>query len=58
MSLTQGVFSNKWKIAIVRPLLKKASLDLIHKNYGPISNLCFLSKVVEKVHVMPTNRSL
>ena len=48
MSLTQGVFNNKWKTAIVRPLLKKAGLDLIHKNYRPVSNLCFLSKVVEK----------
>ena len=41
MSLTQGVFSNEWNTAIVRPLLKKAGLDLVHKNYRPVSNLCF-----------------
>ena len=44
MSLTQGVFSSEWKTAIVRPLLKKAGLDLIQKNYKAVSNLCFLSK--------------
>ena len=47
-SLGQGVFARKWKIAIVRPLLKKLGLDLTFKNYRPVSNLCFLSKVLEK----------
>ena len=30
------------------PLLKKVGLELIPRNYRPVSNLCFLSKVVEK----------
>ena len=47
ISLTQGVFSMKWKTSIVRPLLKKAGLVLINKNYRPVSNLSFLSKLVE-----------
>ena len=29
-------------------MLKKVGLDLIPKNYRPVNNLCFLSKVVEK----------
>ena len=48
MSLTQGVLSNKWKTDIIRLPLKKAGLNLIHKIYRPVSNLHFLSKVVEK----------
>ena len=47
-SLEQGVFTRKWKRAIVKPLLKKSGLELIFKNYRPVSNLCFLSKVLEK----------
>ena len=37
------------KLAVVRPLLKKAILDLIFKNYRPVSNLPFLSKLTEKI---------
>ena len=37
------------KIAIIRPLLKKHGLRLVHSNYRPVNNLPFLSKVVEKV---------
>ena len=48
ISLTQGVFSVEWKTSIVRPLLKKAGLELINKNYRLVSNLTFISKLVEK----------
>ncbi len=38
------------KSAILQPLIKKALLDSnIFKNYRPISNLTFISKVIEKV---------
>lgn len=47
-SLTSGVFANEWKTAIIRPLLKKNGLDVILKNYRPVSNLSYLSKIVEK----------
>ena len=37
------------KIAQIRPRLKKASLDDdIFKNFRPVSNLAFISKVIEK----------
>ena len=39
----------QWKSAIDRPLLKKSGLELILKNYRPVSNLNFLSKLLEKV---------
>ena len=47
MSLTTSPFPLDWKIAIIRPLLKKAGLELSKKNYRPVSNLCSLSKLVE-----------
>ena len=49
-SLIEGSFPNAFKKAVVTPLIKKASLprnDL--KNYRPVSGLCFLSKLVERV---------
>ena len=36
------------KHAIVIPLLKKLGLELIKKNYRPVSNLPFVSKLIEK----------
>ena len=49
-SLTKGEFPNDFKNAIVTPLLKKPSLDEDElKNYRPVSNLHFISKVIEKL---------
>ena len=47
VSLWSGVFSQKWKVAIVKPLLKKLGMELISASYRPISNLKFVSKLVE-----------
>ena len=48
--LISGSFTECMKSAIVRPLIKKINMDKeILKNYRPVSNLSFLSKVVEKV---------
>ena len=49
-SLTTGIVPRDLKTAIVKSLLKKPSLDKNPlKNYGPIYNLPFLSKTLEKV---------
>ena len=51
-SLQTGVFPTACKTAVVRPLLKKSNLD--HKildNYRPVSNLPFLSKIIEVVFI-------
>ena len=48
LSLVEWVFIEEWKVLIIHPLLKKLGLDLISKNYRPVSNLSFLSKEVEK----------
>ena len=54
-SLTEGIFVNNWKTAIIRPLLKKLGLELIEKNYCPVSNLPFMSKLVEKCMLIQLN---
>ena len=44
------MFPSQFKQAIVRSLLKKNDLDPeILNNYRPVSNLNFISKIVEKV---------
>ena len=49
-SLTTGLFLENFKIALIKPHLKKQTLDPdLLKNYRPVSNLHFLSKIVEKV---------
>ena len=47
-SMASGVVSSTLKMALVRPLLKKPNLDpgIMH-NYRPISNLAYLSKILE-----------
>ena len=50
LSLETSVMPTELKQAVIRPLLKKPGLDHQHyKNFRPISNLTFLSKVIEKV---------
>ena len=56
VSLENGIFASKWKTAIVHPILKKAVLDLILSNFRPVSNLLFISKVVEKVVLAQFNK--
>ena len=48
LSLESGTFHSNWKTAIVRMLFKKSGLDLVPSKYRPVSNLTFISKVVEK----------
>ena len=50
LSLSEGVFPSVFKHAIVSPLLKKHSLPKDElSSYRPISNLNFISKILEKV---------
>ncbi len=48
--LSQSTVPTSYRNAIVRPLLKKPGLDCeILKNYRPVSNLPYISKILEKV---------
>ena len=49
LSLASSKFPTSFKSSIVTPILKKISLDpSIISNYRPLSNLSFLSKILEK----------
>ena len=54
-SLRDGVFATSWKTALVKPILKKLGLDIIKSNYRLVSNLTFISKVVEKCVLLRFN---
>ena len=48
--MTTGVFPISCKSSIVVPLIKKNGLDCeVLKNHRPVSNLSFLSKIIEKI---------
>ena len=58
-SLSSGIVPDIFKSAIVRPLLKKHNLDKNDlKNYRPVSNLSFLSKLLEKIVLTQLNTHL
>ncbi len=46
-SLSLGYVPKTFKFAVIKPLIKRIPKDLV--NYRPISNLPFLSKILEKV---------
>ena len=48
LSLNTGEFHDGWKSTIVRPLIKSLPKGTIKTNYRPVSNMSFISKIVEK----------
>ena len=58
-SLQSGYMPNLHKRAIVTPLIKKANSDNTDlKNYRPVSNLSFLSKLMEKAVSKQINKHI
>jgi hypothetical protein len=50
LSMSSGIMPGDMKTATIIPLLKKSSLDSeVMKNYRPVSNLSYLSKLIERV---------
>lgn len=47
LSLSLGVFPDRWKLTDLTPILKNDDFTLVN-NYRPISLLCILSKVLER----------
>ena len=59
LCLLNGLVPDSFKIAKITPVLKKPSLDPGEmKNYRPISNLMFVSKLLEKVIANQLNEYL
>ena len=54
-SLESGDFDASWKMAILCPLIKKLNGDLVRSNYRPVSNLSFISKIVESAGMKQIN---
>ena len=48
LSLKTGRLADEWKNSLVHPLLKKPGLELVNKNFRPISNIQFTSTLTEK----------
>ena len=55
-SLDLGAFCEDWKEVLVKPLIKKRSLRTQNSNYRPVSNLSFISKIIEKVTLKQFNQ--
>ena len=56
LSLSSSIFPDHFKHACIRPLLKSPTADQdAIKNYRPISNLSFLSKVIESNQKIKSN---
>uniref|UniRef100_A0A667YPA7 Reverse transcriptase domain-containing protein n=1 Tax=Myripristis murdjan TaxID=586833 RepID=A0A667YPA7_9TELE len=59
MSLQTGIFPDEFKTAVVKPLLKKPNLDSnALSSYRPISNIPFISKILEKIVAVQINAFL
>ena len=53
-SLASGIFPQCFKSALVTPILKKKCLDHNDLNYyRPVSNLCFIAKILKKTCLIP-----
>ena len=50
LSMSEGIMPEDFKDANLLPLLKKSQLDIeLLKNFRPISNLAYISKLIEKI---------
>ena len=47
-SLLSGEFYKGLKVAHVKPLIKKKGMDAVFKSFHPVSNLSYISKLVER----------
>ena len=54
LSILHGNMPMAYKNAVLTPLMKKANAERILKNYRPVSNLPFISKIIEKCVSMQT----
>ena len=48
LSFDTDQFSKAWKEALVLPSLKRPGLDFAFKNFRPVSNLSYISKLSER----------
>ncbi|XP_048487187.1 uncharacterized protein LOC125490855 [Plutella xylostella] len=46
--INEGIMPSRWKAAFISPIHKKGSKDCV-EHYRPISKLCLLSKILERI---------
>ena len=44
----KGHFAKGWSDALISPLLKRCGLDIVYKNFRPVSNLPYVSNLSER----------
>ena len=49
MSFDTGVFPDKLKTGLIRPILKNGKQEVIDSNMRPVTNLEFLGKTIERI---------
>ena len=55
---TIRIIPQKLENCKVRPLIKKHGMDLVKSSYRPVSNLSYISKLVEKAMLDQTNNTV
>ena len=56
-SFDEATFPDGGKVVVVKPILKKPNLDPFDlKSWRPISNVSFVSKIVERIAIQHFNR--
>ena len=59
LSLSSGLLPKELKVALLSPILKKLNADFEQfSNFRPVSNLKFLSKLIEKTVFVQLNSYL
>ena len=48
LSFEKSHFAKGWREALISPLLKRCGLDIVYKNFRPVSNLPYASKLSER----------
>ena len=56
ISLDEGCLCRDWMVTVLRLLLKKSGLQLIFPNLRPVSNLTFISKVIEQCMLLQVSQ--
>lgn len=55
LSFEKGHFAKGWSEAHISPLLKRCGLDIVYKNFRPVSNLPYVSKLSERAAALLTS---
>ena len=58
LSLDTGEFCKRWKSTVLQPCIKAIRKGTGKTNYRPVTNISFISRIIEKVYSQSTNHTL